>query len=139
MSIGGETCGGFFAADGELGKRQASPGEGVHRLMVGGCCGAPGGGRYGETKRGETETMDLLNYVVDQALVLIPVLLVIGQIIKAIPAIPNWLIPVILLVPGVVGAGFLCGWTAQGIVQGILVTGAAVYGNQLYKQIQKGD
>jgi hypothetical protein len=83
--------------------------------------------------------MDLLNYVVDQALVLIPVLLVIGQIIKAIPAIPNWLIPVILLVPGVVGAGFLCGWTAQGIVQGILVTGAAVYGNQLYKQIQKGD
>lgn len=83
--------------------------------------------------------MDLLSYIVDQALILIPVLLVIGQIIKAIPSIPNWLIPIILLVPGVVGAGFLGGWTVESIIQGVLVTGAAVYGNQIYKQIQKGD
>ncbi|MGI6154278.1 MAG: phage holin family protein [Christensenellaceae bacterium] len=83
--------------------------------------------------------MDLLSYIVDQALILIPVLLVIGQIIKAIPSIPNWLIPIILLVPGVVGAGFLGDWTVESIIQGVLVTGAAVYGNQIYKQIQKGD
>jgi hypothetical protein len=82
--------------------------------------------------------MDILAYIVDGALILIPVLLIIGQIIKSIPGIPNWLIPLVLLVPGVIGAGFLGGWTAQSVIQGVLVTGAAVYGNQIYKQIQNG-
>ncbi|MGI6169623.1 MAG: phage holin family protein [Christensenellales bacterium] len=39
-----------------------------------------------------------------------------------------------LLIPGIAGAGALGGWTIDSIIQGILVTGAAVYGNQLYKQ-----
>ncbi|MGI6168713.1 MAG: phage holin family protein [Christensenellales bacterium] len=79
--------------------------------------------------------MDIVSYVVDGALILIPVLLVIGQIIKSIPGIPNWLIPLVLLVPGVVGAAALGGWTVNSIIQGVLVTGAAVYGNQIYKQL----
>jgi hypothetical protein len=28
----------------------------------------------------------------------------------------------------------IAGWTVEGAIQGVLVTGAAVYGNQLWKQ-----
>jgi hypothetical protein len=79
--------------------------------------------------------MDVMAYIVEKALVLIPALLVLGQIIKSIPNVPNWLIPVVLLVPGVAGTMAIVGWTIEGAVQGILVTGAAVYGNQVWKQI----
>jgi hypothetical protein len=65
---------------------------------------------------------------------LIPVLIFLGQIIKSIPKVSNWIIPIALLVPGVIGAGALGGWTVDSIIQGALVTAMAVYGNQVYKQ-----
>ncbi|MGI6169505.1 MAG: phage holin family protein [Christensenellales bacterium] len=74
--------------------------------------------------------MDILAYIVDGALILIPVLLVIGQIIKSIPGIPNWVIPIALLVPGVIGAGALGGWTVESIIQGVLVTGRQCTGTR---------
>jgi hypothetical protein len=64
-----------------------------------------------------------------------PAFLIIGQIIKNIPSVPNWIIPVALLVPGVIGTMAIVGWDVAGAIQGILVTGAAVYGNQIWKQI----
>lgn len=79
--------------------------------------------------------MDVISYIVDNALILIPALLVVGQIIKSIPNIPNWTIPLALLVIGVPGAMALAGWTVDGAIQGVLVTGAAVYGNQVWKQV----
>ena len=45
--------------------------------------------------------------------------------------------PLILLPLGVVGAMALGGWTVDAAVQGVLVTGAAVYSNQIVKQIKK--
>lgn len=83
--------------------------------------------------------MEILSYIVTEALVLIPVLIIIGQILKNIQAIPDKWIPVILLPLGFVGAMALGGWTVDSAIQGILVTGAAVYGNQLVKQIKKGE
>lgn len=83
--------------------------------------------------------MDFMNYILENALVLIPVLLIVGQIIKGIEVVPNKYIPVLLLPVGVVGAMALCGWTVDGAIQGVLVTGAAVYGNQLVKQLKKGE
>ena len=79
--------------------------------------------------------MDIMTYIVEKALILIPALLVLGQIIKNIPNIPNWVIPLVLLVPGVIATMAIAGWTPEGAVQGILVTGAAVYGNQIWKQV----
>lgn len=81
--------------------------------------------------------MEILNYITENALILIPVLLIIGQIIKNIDKIPDKWIPVILLPVGIVGAMALGGWTVESIIQGVLVTGAAVYGNQIVKQIKK--
>ena len=83
--------------------------------------------------------MDFMNYILENALVLIPVLLIVGQIIKGIEVVPNKYIPVLLLPVGVVGAMALCGWTVDGAIQGVLVTGAAGYGNQLVKQLKKGE
>ena len=83
--------------------------------------------------------MDVMTYIVEKALILIPALLILGQIIKNIPNIPNWMIPLVLLVPGVIGTMAIAGWTAEGAVQGILVTGAAVYGNQIWKQVANKD
>lgn len=83
--------------------------------------------------------MEILSYITENALILIPVLIIIGQIIKDIEKIPNKYIPLILLPIGVIGAMALGDWTADSAVQGVLVTGAAVYGNQLYKQLQKSE
>lgn len=81
--------------------------------------------------------MDILSYITEHALILIPVLVVIGQIIKNIQVIENKWIPLILLPLGVVGAMALGGWTVDAAVQGVLVTGAAVYSNQIVKQMKK--
>lgn len=77
-----------------------------------------------------------MNYIMENALIMIPVILVLGQVIKAIPNIPNWTIPIVLLIPGVVGTMAITGWTIDGAIQGVLVTGVAVYGNQIWKQVQ---
>ena len=85
---------------------------------------------------------EILNeYVVQQALIIIPVLLVIGKIIKETPTVKDWLIPYMLLAFGVVFAIALIGFNADAIIQGVLVSGAAVFGNQLFKQAteQKSD
>lgn len=73
-------------------------------------------------------------FMLEQALVLIPVLWVIGAIVKKTPAIPDWLIPYILLVIGAAGGLVTVGLTAEGVIQGILAAGAAVLGHQLVKQ-----
>ena len=80
--------------------------------------------------------MEFLSYITENALVLIPVLVIIGQIVKGIEKIDNKWIPLLLLPLGIVGAMALGGWNIDGAVQGILITGAAVYGNQLVKQLK---
>ena len=81
--------------------------------------------------------MDILNYIMDNALVLIPVLVIIGEIIKNIEKIPDKWIPLILLPLGIGGALALGGLSVDSAIQGILITGAAVYGNQIVKQLKK--
>ncbi len=81
--------------------------------------------------------MEILSYITENALILIPVLLIVGQIIKNIKIIPDKFIPLILLPLGIVGAMALGGWTFEAAIQGILVTGTAVYGNQIAKQLKK--
>lgn len=83
--------------------------------------------------------MDIIGYIVDNALILIPALIVVGAIIKQVEAIPDKWIPLILLPLGIAGALALGGLSADSVIQGILVTGAAVYGNQLVKQLGKKD
>ena len=91
--------------------------------------------------------MDFSVYIKPELLILIPVLLVIGKMIKSSKEIQNRFIPVIL---GCVGVGLSIlyvvateGVTALGfftaITQGILVAGASVYANELKKNTEKKD
>lgn len=78
----------------------------------------------------------MVEYIVENALVLIPVLNVIGMIVKNTEKIPDKYIPLILLFFGIVGTVAILGLTPHSVVQGVLVTGAAVYGNQVVKQLK---
>lgn len=78
----------------------------------------------------------MIEYIVENALVLVPVLNVIGMIVKNTEKIPDKYIPLILLFFGVVGTVAILGLTPNSVVQGVLVTGAAVYGNQIVKQLK---
>lgn len=83
---------------------------------------------------------ELLNeYIVEQALIVIPVLLILGWIIKETPRMKDWIIPYVLLIIGVTITVAMLGFNVDAIIQGILVSGAAVFGNQLYKQAKEGD
>ncbi len=81
--------------------------------------------------------MDIMSYVVEQALVLVPVLYLIGMLLKATPNLPNWLIPYILGALGIIGAILLLGVSVQSVIQGILAAGASVYVNQAIKQAKE--
>lgn len=84
---------------------------------------------------------EILNeYIIEQALIVIPVLLILGKIIKETPNAKDWLIPYILLVLGVIFTVALLGFNIDAVIQGVLVSGAAVFGNELIKQaIEKDD
>ena len=78
----------------------------------------------------------MIEFIVENALVLVPVLNVIGMIIKHTEKIPDKYIPLILLFFGITGTIAILGITPESVVQGVLVTGAAVYGNQIVKQLK---
>ncbi len=81
--------------------------------------------------------MDFVKYITENALILVPAIYVLGLIIKNMETVSDKYIPILLLVVGIVGAVALMGLNANSIIQGILVTGAAVYANQLIKQNSK--
>lgn len=89
--------------------------------------------------------MDFNTYVLPELLVLIPVLYGLGAILKNTEKIKDNYIPLILTLVGIVlSCLYVLG--TQGVnpvsiftslVQGVLVAAAAVYGNQLIKQLNK--
>ena len=81
--------------------------------------------------------MDIMNFITENSLILVPALYIIGIIIKSTDAIRDKYIPLILLVIGIIGTVMLQGFNVQALIQGVLVTGAAVYTNQLIKQTTK--
>lgn len=74
---------------------------------------------------------EILSYINTEILVLIPVLIIIGQTLKQIPKMQNWIIPIVLAVIGVTIAIVLMVDIVAGVIQGILATGMAVYVHQL--------
>lgn len=79
----------------------------------------------------------LKDYIMDNALILIPVIYVIGAILKGTELVKDKYIPVILLPIGIALGMILVGFNVNGFIQGVLVTGVAVYANQLVKQALK--
>lgn len=94
--------------------------------------------------------MDLTEYIYPSLLILVPVLWIIGKMLKDNNRIHNKHIPLILGVISIILAAIqvlsgaeLSGWRDHlaaifsSIVQGILCAGLAVYGNQMVKQYKQ--
>lgn len=81
--------------------------------------------------------MEFVDFLIEEALILIPVLLIVGKLLKQTPGIKDWLIPYVLLVVGVTLSLLVMGVHVDAVVQGVLVTGAAVFGHQLVKQVRE--
>ena len=84
--------------------------------------------------------MDILNYVVEEGLIMIPVLYIIGEIITGTEFLSNKWIPLVLLVISIGFTPLLLGtYDAANIVQAVLVAGATVFSNELIKQSSRED
>ena len=82
--------------------------------------------------------MDIISYIIEEGLIMIPVLYIIGEIIKFTGVLNNKWIPVTLLVFSLLFTPLLLGgFTPDNIVQAVLVTGVTVLGDQLIKQSGK--
>lgn len=79
--------------------------------------------------------MNISDYLFSEGLILIPVLIIVGKIIKQIKVIDNKFIPLILLALGVACALAMMGPSVSSAIQGVLIAGTAVFGNQLVKQL----
>ncbi len=93
--------------------------------------------------------MDFLEYIKPELLILIPVLYVIGLGIKKTTLIADKLIPLVIGAFGILLSIIYVLATAHlhsfqtitmaiftALTQGILVSGASVYANQIFKQLQ---
>ena len=80
--------------------------------------------------------MDLLKYIAEEVLYIIPALNIIGWGIKSLKIkwLPSQLIPVFLAAFGIGGAVAILGFSLNSVIQGILCAGAAVFLNQAWKQ-----
>lgn len=84
--------------------------------------------------------MNMLDYVVQEGLVMVPALFIIGEIIKDTELLSNKWIPLVILIISVGFTPLLLGaYTADNIVQAVLVAGVTVFGNELIKQSSKGE
>ena len=77
----------------------------------------------------------LLNYIVEDGLILIPVLYVIGYIIKNTNILSNRWIPLVLLVISIIFSIFLLNDPiVDRVIQGVLIAGVTVFIDQVKKQ-----
>lgn len=80
--------------------------------------------------------MIITDYILGECLVLIPALNILGQLFKGTQKLNDRFIPPLLLFFGLAGCFALKGLNADAALQGVFVTGAAVYGHQLIKQLK---
>ena len=81
--------------------------------------------------------MDFMDFILDNSLIFIPVIYILGLILKGLEHIQDKYIPIILLPIGIGLSVFSRGLSVESVVQGVLVVGAAVYVNQVSKQLNK--
>ena len=84
--------------------------------------------------------MDAIGYIMDEGLIMIPVLFIIGEIIKHTTPLLNKWIPLIILITSLAFTPILLGaYSPDNIVQAVLIAGVTVFGNELIKQTVKDD
>jgi hypothetical protein len=79
----------------------------------------------------------ITQFIAENIIILIPVLYILGMIMKNTNLVSDKYIPLILLPIGIGLCVGVVGFSVDAIIQGILVVGASVYANQLYVQYKK--
>ncbi len=88
----------------------------------------------------------VLQFIPTDLLIMVVGCYCLGMFLKAIPNIPDWTIPLLLLgitcVLTTISIGLESGFNGRtildGFIYGLLSSAVAVYGNQVIKQIKKG-
>lgn len=83
--------------------------------------------------------MEFLNYISDNALVLIPVIYIVGMFLKGLEGVSDKYIPFVLMFVSIAFSVAMLGLNVDSIIQGILIAGATVLSNQLIKQSKKDE
>ena len=83
--------------------------------------------------------MDFMNYIAENALVLIPVIYIIGMFLKGLKGVSDKHIPFVLMFISIAFSVAMLGLNVDSIIQGILIAGATVLSNQLIKQSKKSE
>lgn len=73
-------------------------------------------------------------YIEPEMLIVVPALLFLGWMMKSTPKVPDWLIPYINTVVGIVAGILIIHSVVDGIIQGILVSAMSVLVYNLYRQ-----
>lgn len=81
--------------------------------------------------------MEFVNFIAENSLMFIPVIYIIGTMLKGTSKVPDKYIPILLLPIGITLSMLSIGVSVDAFVQGVLVVGAAVYANQVVKQMSK--
>lgn len=82
--------------------------------------------------------IEIIDYIIKNRLILIPVLYIIAEFVKKTGIVKNKYIPIIILPIAIIFSIFMGGNTIiNNIIQGVLVAGATVMGNQVMKQMKK--
>ena len=85
--------------------------------------------------------MNILDFIIKEALIMIPVLWILVEIVKGLEKLDNKYLPIFALAFSLVlTPALLQGYNIDNIIQAILIAGTTVFADQLYKQlIEKGD
>ncbi|MFB9972484.1 MULTISPECIES: phage holin family protein [Allobacillus] len=78
----------------------------------------------------------MLDFIMEEAYILIPVLIIIGRILKISTNLPTRFIPITLLGLSFLLTGVMLGLSFESTIQSILIAGAAVFSHQLFKQMR---
>ena len=78
--------------------------------------------------------MSLVEFLNKNVYIVSVVLCLIGAFLKQTPKIPNWSIPYILSVLGIIFCNLIMGFSTEATLQGFLVTGVSIYIHQMGKQ-----
>ena len=81
--------------------------------------------------------MDFMNYIAENALILIPVVYILGMFLKGLEGVSDKYIPFVLMFVSIAFSVAMLGLNVDSIIQGILIAGATVLSNQLIKQSKK--
>ncbi|MDH6370537.1 uncharacterized membrane protein YoaK (UPF0700 family) [Paenibacillus sp. PastF-3] len=78
------------------------------------------------------------NFIKPELLIVVAVCWIFGYMLKQTPRVPDWTIIYVVTLVAIILVVLITGFNVDSVLQAILCSAVAVYGNQLVKQTKKG-